>query len=166
MGQHFLYSELQDKICESIRGGLSIDGVCKKFHISRTNFYEWRVKGREENNEPYTSFNNAIDSALAHLEETCVNDILADGDGNLKKWILQARFRDEYSQYRTIRKYDLGLSGMTYTDQMSAVLDKVDTGEISGEEAFRLSDIISRAAKVDEITDLKRRVEELEIGKG
>ncbi len=50
----------------------------------------------------------------------------------------------------------------TYTEKSDAVINAISSGSISPDDGIKLSHVVANLAKVEEITDLKKRVDEIE----
>ena len=90
--------ETQEKICQAIRGGQTLECAAALAHIDRSTLNDWRYRGQQEPGSRYAEFNQAMEQALLESEAMLVHAIVTDSDWKAKKWILKNRFPDRYRE--------------------------------------------------------------------
>lgn len=70
-----LTAELQDSICKTLGAGVDIETAAAREGIGRSTVYDWMKWGRE-GTEPYASFVEAVEIALATVETQVTYQIL------------------------------------------------------------------------------------------
>jgi hypothetical protein len=87
---------------------------------------------------------------------------LRDKSFNYTGWVIQVKNRFRYhNDEQPIRLPELA-KAVTFTDKVNCITQAAGEGKITLTEAKKLSEIIAIGAKVEEATELKRIIEELE----
>lgn len=67
-GKTVLTEALQEEICKTLSCGIDVETACLREGISRSTYYGWRKRG-EAGEEPFASFLEATDAAMAEVEK-------------------------------------------------------------------------------------------------
>ena len=94
-----LTPELQNKFCEAIRKGHSIDGACGAVGIVKQTYYNWYEKGENAKSGKHRDFYCAVEKAKSEatqlVEQVILNNIPYDPKD--AKWWLTKRRPDIYA---------------------------------------------------------------------
>lgn len=90
--------DVQEKICNAVRGGQTFECAASLVHIDRATLNDWRQRGQQEPDSRYGEFNRALEEALLASETMMVHRILSSDDWKACKWILKNRFPDRYRE--------------------------------------------------------------------
>ena len=93
-----LTPELQDKFCEAIEKGHSIEGACGYVGIAEQTYYNWCKKGNKSKSGKHYDFCCAVskaESKATQLAEQPIVDAIPT-DANLAKWWLVKRRPRDY----------------------------------------------------------------------
>jgi len=93
-----LTDDVQDKICNAVRGGQTFECAASLVGIDRHTLNDWRQRGQQQPNSRYGEFNRALEAALLASETMMVHKILSSDDWKAAKWILKNRFPDRYRE--------------------------------------------------------------------
>lgn len=151
--------EYCDELETLMANGLSVSEVCKKWWVGRRTFYEWL--------ERYAEFRDAYERAktfnLGWWEENG-RENLTTKNHNPVSWLIQIRNRhpDCYTENGRFVKLKLLEDAKTYTEQAQAVRTSVARGIITCAEAEKISNMLVANAKVEEITELRERLDKIE----
>ena len=94
-----LTPEVQDKFCEAIRKGHSIDGACGYVGIVQQTYYNWHSKGEKAKSGKHRDFYCAVEKAKSEATQFVENIILDNmpQNPNDAKWWLTKRRPDTYA---------------------------------------------------------------------
>lgn len=146
------YPELFIKICE---GGGSICDFCAKIRIARSTFYEWRAAHPE------------FDQACVIGQEITESLLVQEGrEGmrgagfNATVWSILLRNKCNYTEHR---KVAINFAGCKTADERLARLDEmVALGKLTVTEAKHMSDYVASVVKINEATEGKKMLEEIQ----
>ena len=94
-----LTPELQEKFCEAIEKGHSIDGACGYVGISEQTYYNWCKKGQKSKSGKHHDFCCAVDKAkrkATYFVESVIVDNIPDNSKDAKWWLTK-RIPDLYA---------------------------------------------------------------------
>jgi hypothetical protein len=139
--------------------GDSVCHFCVAAGIGRQTFYDW-LEAHEEFAQAYTL---AKEMAEMHLTDLGKAGAHGEIDGfNVTAWSILMRNKCNYTEHRKVK---LDFSSCKSAQEKYAVLDEaISAGSLTPAEARSYSDYIANAIKVEENTELKRRLEALEDG--
>jgi hypothetical protein len=93
MGRHTkLTPEVTEAVCRTLMAGVDIETACRREGISDGSYYGWRRRGIA-GEEPYASFLEATDRAMANVEVAVTSYILRDAKQDWKAGAWWLRFR-------------------------------------------------------------------------
>ena len=109
---NLLTPELQENICLAIKAGNYIETSCLFAGVSRSQYYKWLKRGRDdiESGEPtkYSGFVCAIEQAMAEAEVRDIQRIdraAESGQWQAAAWRLERRYPDRWGK----RQVDLNI---------------------------------------------------------
>lgn len=89
-----LTPQLQEKFCEAISKGHSINGACGYVGIVEQTFYNWYNKGKESKSGKHREFYCAVDKAkeqATHLVEQTIIDAIPTDIKTAQWWLVKRR---------------------------------------------------------------------------
>lgn len=92
-----LTPELTERICESIRQGVTFNSAAIIAGISKDTFYDWLRQG-QEGRKPHSDFSDQVSRARAESEQALLQSLQSIGkhDWRSRAWVLERRFPDDY----------------------------------------------------------------------
>lgn len=142
-------------LLELFKSGADIATFCSICSICRTSFYNWR--------NLYPAFERAYQIAIEHARSQHEKSALLglmDTSFNNTLWSMIARNRYGYTEHRRLHIPGLK-SDQNYTEQCQYVFKHLADGNLTAPEANQLANLIATAAKVDEITTMRKEMEEI-----
>jgi len=141
-----------------MKGG-DIPNFCAEAEICNNTFHEWKKK--------YKPFREIYEIAkeLAHsywislLPSQLIEE--KDTKFNYKVWQLIMRNRFNATDTRKVRLAKLSKCKTTQ-QKIDCIIDYVAAGELTAQESTQLANIVLAALKVEETTDIKKRLEHAE----
>lgn len=155
--------ELIDILVERVREGCPITAVCDSLHIARSVYYLWMEKGKQPDNEPYTSFRDRVRGAKGDFLCDCVTAIKDCGrkQWQAHAWLLERKDPEHFSEKYMRKKYPEHLAELPFDKQGNEIFGMMLKGEISQYEAHMFIQILADKAKVEENIELKREIFEI-----
>ena len=136
--------------------GGDIARFCANLKISRTTYYDWAKK--------FPDFAQAIDEAYelarAWWEDVGRNN-LCSPQFNVNAWRLMMRNRFDMTDSRPVNIKGL-TNAKTFGAQHRLVGKAIESGDITPEEALKLAQFIGVGAKIEQVDEIKLRLEALE----
>jgi len=83
---------------------------------------------------------------------------------NAVAWSMMMRYDGQNTDERTVNLPELGTC-KTFKEMSECVIKAFGDGRLTPKEANVLTDIIGKGAKVDEVTELRRMLEEIEVAR-
>lgn len=83
---------------------------------------------------------------------------------NAVAWSMMMRYDGQNTDERTVNLPELK-SCKTFSEQAKCVVDAFGDGKLTPKEMNTLVDVISKGAKIEEVTELRRMLEEIEIAR-
>ena len=96
-----LNDELQEKICEGVRLGLTPERAAVLAGIHRDTFYDWKAKGEKAKTGRFFDFSDAVKKAQIRFEEDNLEIIRKAARGRTWQaaaWLLERRMPERYSR--------------------------------------------------------------------
>lgn len=150
------YPALFLEICES---GGSICDFCRKVKVVRSTFYEW-VGAHEEFKEAWQLGKEITESILTQKGL----DGMETPGFNSTVWSILMRNKCSYVEHRKVAIDFTGCK--TMNEKMAVLNQRVAEGRLTPKEAKDFADYIATATKIDEATDGKVRLEQVEEALG
>ena len=116
-----LTPEVQEKICEYVRQGLTYEIAARAAGISESTFYRWRERGERARSGKFREFWEALKRAEAEAEQRLVERILAASSDTWQAaaWMLERRYPDRWGRKDRVRhETDFG-------DALAQVLERL-----------------------------------------
>lgn len=136
--------------------GADVTEVCRDLGIGRTSFYKYL----KENSEFAAAYEVAQTWAEAYHHKIA-RDNLDNDDFNAILWQMIGRNRFKMAEHRTVDLPGFD-AAESYTDKMQILNKALADGQLTPVEFNQLSNGIGVQARIEEITELKRVVEELQ----
>lgn len=95
-----LDAKMVKALTDLLRAGAMIDAACSSVGISRTSFFDWMKRGREDKSGIYNEFADSVKKALADAENSLVAGIRLAGttQWQANAWLLERRFRERWAK--------------------------------------------------------------------
>lgn len=121
MGRKTKYSkELQDKLCEFVRNGITIKSMCKSVNIGERTYYDWM----RDNSQFSQSIKRAESERDTNIKSIAIHTIIQamlDGTWQAAAWWLERKFASEFKNVQEqVKKYDLDGA----REKLRKILDK------------------------------------------
>jgi hypothetical protein len=93
---------LVESLCKTLSIGVDVHTACLREGIARATYYDWRRRGigtdELEPEEPFASFTEAVDRAMANAEARFLAHITkaSENDWRAAAWVLERRNREVY----------------------------------------------------------------------
>lgn len=116
-----LTEEVQEKVCEYVRQGLTYEVAARAAGISESTFYRWRERGEKARKGKFRKFWEALKRAEAEGEQALVRRILSASNDTWQAaaWILERRYPDRWGRRDRVRhETDFG-------DALAQVLERL-----------------------------------------
>lgn len=116
-----LTPEVQEKICEYVRQGLTYEIAARAAGISESTFYRWRERGEKARGGKFREFWEALKRAEAEAEQRLVERILSASSDTWQAaaWILERRYPDRWGRKDRVKhETDFG-------DALAQVLERL-----------------------------------------
>jgi hypothetical protein len=133
---------------------------CDRHNISYKTFDNWRVK--------YPEFQLAYDVAYAKCErwwkDVARNHLSVGKEDNVLNhivWSMNMRNRFGWTEHRKTKVAGID-KAETFSDQYRQVVIMLANGELTADEAVKISKLIETGVKVNEATELEARVADIE----
>jgi hypothetical protein len=105
-----LTPELQQALCDALRGGCYVETACTLVGVDESTYYRWLEKG-EKGQQPYREFRDAVKKAEAKVEELAVGTILRQGlDPKNPNWVALMTFLERRFPGRWGRRNRIDMS--------------------------------------------------------
>lgn len=150
-----------DDVIDYASQGLTRDYICYELKIAHSTFHEW-IK-------TYPEFKDAVARADT-IYKTWLSNLPSrrghDAEFNDRAWAHQMRFYNKMGHNRTVEIPEL-LQAVSPTDQAQAIKNSVAKGEITPDEAGKLSKLVESQVNIElasELTDegLSKKITEIE----
>lgn len=152
------YPELFVKICKE---GGSICDFCIEVQIVRSTFYEWVGKYPEFKE----AFNLGKEYTESWLTKTGIEGMKGELEGfSATAWSMLMRNKCSMTAERKVAIDFTGCK--THNDRMAVLNEHVAQGRLTTKEAKDYADYLAAAARLDEATDGKQRLEAVEDSLG
>jgi len=164
MATLFLTETFTINFCNAIRKGMCFASICDYMHVSQPTIYKWISKGRVEEEGVYRDFFCKYQEARRSLHERLV---VAVEDAAVKDWkaaayILGHRFKSGWGEYKTYITNKLELEGKDFTQQVQAVVDACNDGEMAIEDGLKFADLIMKGVQTKVVDEIRPLLEKLE----
>ncbi|NOZ27976.1 MAG: transposase [Chloroflexi bacterium] len=96
-----LTPEVQEKICNFVRQGLTYEVAARAAGISESTFYRWRRRGEGARSGKFRQFWEALKKAEAEAESSLVQQIQKEARGGTWQaaaWILERRYPERWAK--------------------------------------------------------------------
>ena len=116
-----LTPEVQEKICNYVRQGLTYEIAARAAGISESTFYRWRERGEKARRGKYREFWEALKKAEAEAEQVLVQRILdaSNDTWQAAAWILERRHPERWARKDRVKhETDFG-------DALAQVLERL-----------------------------------------
>lgn len=159
-----LTPERHRAILANMRLGCTTVMCADLVNVSRETINSWIHKGEKDVDGDYADF--AKDYARVKAEY-CVDNINIINKAAPENWqaafrMLEFKQRRHFSDKLHFIDFPKEILDLDYTEQVKAIMAMVSTGEISLQQANLFTDIVSKAAKVEDVTKLREQLFEIE----
>ncbi len=161
------YTEkMPGQLVEMFKRGESRAHFCSKHSISSRTFKVWLDKHKEFSEAYEIAKEKAqewfLNKAMAHIEEE--QDPEAPTTKlNTTLWSMIMRNRFDFTEHRKLKVPGLA-KAKNFVEQLQAILQELANGNLTASEATQLSKLVEVGMKVFEVTELERRVAQIEQG--
>lgn len=147
--------EYDDSIVEHARNGLGMYEIAVEYDVAYETMRNWTrlVKSFSD------SYRRAKTIQTAMLEKEVKNN-WNNPKYNDRLAKLRYQYEAKFADQRNVCVK--GLNKGTYTDRVNAILEACENEELSADELGKLVTAVGTAAKIDEVTELRKQVEDLE----
>ena len=129
-----LNPEVQEKICNAIKLGCTVENAATIAGVHRTSLMNWLKRGVNAKTGRYFSFFIALKEAKAHSEAALLTQIrtAAQKEWTAAAWILERRFPERYAKKD---KIDITVQRLVedlvakVNPELEDVFDELDTGD-------------------------------------
>jgi hypothetical protein len=93
--------DLQDRICQLIAAGNTIEVSAQAAGIAERTFHDWMARDRA----PFLAFQEAVDKAHAESEAILVSRVAAaarNGSWQASSWLLERRFPERWAKAKRV----------------------------------------------------------------
>lgn len=163
-----LTEENVKKVCVFLERGSSYKNAYLQAGINPRTGHNYRFKGRkdvkEKKDTDYAAYYRRTEEARAYYFQSMTDKVTeqAKYDGLLAIKVLQSRLPSEWNpahSHISLEEFDIDSSS---NERFKAVWKELSQGTISIEQSLKLGELIEKEAKVEEMTELKHRLENLE----
>lgn len=155
--------EYAQRLVDMAEEGKFICHFCGEIKIARSTFYEW-INNYSEFAAAYAIAKNLNESYLVDMGISGIQGLQPGASFNATAWSIIMRNKCNYAEHRKIK---IDFASCKSTAEKVALLDKhVSEGRVSTTEAKHLSEYIASCVKIDENTEAKKRLEEVEKSLG
>ena len=155
-GRPTLYKE---EYCEEIirlaKTGMNLYLIAEEWEVSKRTLIEWSWQHRK-----FTRAYARAGSILAGLTVKKVEDNLDNRDFNANGARLLWS-QNNLAEQRTLQIANISKGSLN--DRGQAILDSVERGEMTSDEFQKSVNALAQLAKIDEVTELRDKVEKLEL---
>ena len=116
-----LTPEVQERICQYVRQGLTYEIAARAAGVSETTFYRWKQRGERSKRGKYREFWEALKRAESEAEQVLVRRILAASNDTWQAaaWMLERRYPERWGRKDRVKhETDLG-------DALAQVLERL-----------------------------------------
>ncbi len=152
------------KLIELFKKGGGRENFCAQEGISEPTFTAW-LKKHEDFEIAYDIAKQKahawfMDKALSHLEEeNSAKETTVTL--NTRLWSMIMRNRFGFTEHRKVKIPGIG-KAKNFGEQMKAILNELGNGNLTASEANQLSKLIEVGIKVYEVTEIDRRLTQVE----
>ncbi len=145
------------QIVDLARNGLSMMQIADKWNIHESSFWQWAYKDSDkpEFREAYARARQAYGSALKRKTYDGIDGKFFNHNAVNILFALEGK----NARDRTVRLPDL--DGKSFTEKTEIILQEVKDGELTPFEGDTIINMISKSSKIDEVENLRKRVDEL-----
>jgi hypothetical protein len=144
-------------LIDLFKKGKSVCHFCAKLEIGRQTFYDWL----ETQKEFAEAYDRAKEANEAWFTDLGVSGASGEIDGfNQTAWSILMRNKHNYTEHRKI-KIDF-TNCKTATEMQKALNEQSAKCKLTAAELKNLSEYINNCMKIEENTELRKRIEELE----
>jgi len=147
------------EIINMFHEGMTRSQFCARYTISECTFSMW-LDCQPLFNDAYIV---AHEKARAYYDSLAMNYIVEEKDGarlNTKLYELVTRNRFSMPSTRFVKVQ--GLSARTPEEKIDAICRAVESGQLTPDEAQKLSTLIGAAVNAEQLGELKNKVEQIE----
>ena len=148
--------EMCEKVMEAGRTGATVFAMSEACGVDETTLYEW--------NHVHPDFSQSLTRAKQLSKEFWYNfgqEKIESQHFKEKTFEMLLRLKCSIPEKRRIKLKALNKS-QTHSEQMSTIIEMLRNGELAPDEAKTLSDVIKARANVDEVTELRKLIEQYE----
>jgi len=158
--------EMPKKLIGMFEKGESRAHFCASLSISKGTFSKWLIANPEFAEAYEIAKDKAqkwfMNKALAHIEEEN-NPEAPTTKLNTTLWSMIMRNRFDFTEHRKLKVPGLA-KAKNFVEQLQAILSELAKGNLTASEATQLSKLVEVGMKVFEVTELERRVSQIEQG--
>lgn len=147
--------EFDERIIELAKKEWSMYEIAAEFEVSHVTMWRWT--------ESVESFCKAYARAKTIQTAAIMRGMRRNVDNkNYNDRIAQLRLRHEAGLIDAQKVNIKGISKGTLNDKTQKVFEEAEKGEMVADDMLKITNAIAVAAKIDEVTDLRDKVEKLE----
>ena len=152
-------TDYKPEYCELIveygREGLHTYQIAGKFEVVKSTLYNWA----ELHPEFMVAFTRARELSKAYMIKHAM-DNLGNKNYQSKLWEVLMKFCHDVKENRTLKLPELK-KAKSFSAKAAVIIDAMSEGRLTPDEAKTLVDTIAVGAKIEEVTELKERLEVL-----
>jgi len=151
--------EFDDKIIELAKKNWSMWEIAAEFEVAYKTMWCWTEK--------QDSFRNAYARAKTIQTGGILKEIRENADNrNYNHNCPNMRLKYEAGFLEQPKVRIKGISKGSHSDKANKVLDEIEEGNLTADDASKMTNVVATIAKIDEVTELRDKVEKLEEAEG
>ena len=159
-----LTPEIHKAVIRNIREGCSETTCADLVFVDPSSIAKWRRRGEKEDKRPYSDFAKDIAKAKADYVRQNIRYI---NEAVPENWqaacrMLEFKNKKEFSDKHSFVSLPKEILEMDYVEQTKAIMVLVSEEKISLQEGKQLIDIVATEAKVEDVTELRKVLFEIE----
>lgn len=126
--------ELTEAVCKTLQAGVDVETACKREGVSSRTYERWRAAGNR-GEEPYATFMEAVEQAMARLEVNVTAQVIKATSSNWQAaaWWIKHRRSGGVQRIELTGKDGAPISGQLTAEGADAIRQSILYGKIKVE---------------------------------